>query len=121
MKFLIDNAISPVVASGLRAVGYEAIHVREIGLAAADDETIFALAEAEGRVIVSADTDFGSLLALWEKPKPSFILFRRGIDRSPQKQIELLLLNLDNVREALEMGSVIVFDRQRIRIRALPF
>jgi len=48
MKFLVDNALSPFVAEGLRQAGHEADHVRDYGMAAADDETIFDLAASEG-------------------------------------------------------------------------
>jgi hypothetical protein len=56
-------------------------------------KTIFIRACDEERVIVSADTDFATLLALTREAAPSLLLFRGATNRTPGRQLALLLAN----------------------------
>jgi predicted nuclease of predicted toxin-antitoxin system len=113
MKFLVDNALSPLLAEGLCNAGHNAIHVRDYGLQAADDITIFARAAEEDRIIISADTDFGTLLALRKESKPSIILFRRNTERQPDRQLKLLPIFDSCEINILQIQAVMVSQSKR--------
>jgi predicted nuclease of predicted toxin-antitoxin system len=57
LKFLVDNALSPFIAEGLRSAGHDSIHIRDYNMQKTTDLEVFARASEEGRTLVSADTD----------------------------------------------------------------
>ena len=120
MRFLIDNALSPRLARLLAQAGHDATHVADYGMQSAKDEMVLARALLEDRIVVSADTDFGTLLASMEASRPSFILFREPGLTAAEDFAAVLLRSLPALHPELESGCVAVFRAGRLRVRNLP-
>lgn len=75
---------------------------------------------SSGRHLVSADTDFGTLLARTGSSAPSIILIRRSRARRADQLAGLLLANLDQVADDVDAGAIVVVTDQDLRVRRLP-
>jgi predicted nuclease of predicted toxin-antitoxin system len=119
MKFLLDMPLSPLTAQWLTERGHDAVHAFSLGLDRAPDRELLARAASEGRIVITADTDFPHLLALSGETAPGVILFRGG-DYTQQETEGLLSRVLETVAEETLARSICVVDRRRIRCRPLP-
>jgi predicted nuclease of predicted toxin-antitoxin system len=120
LKFLLDEGLSPKVCGPLVADGHDAVHARDLGLKSAADPVVLQAARDADRVLLTLDTDFGTLLAHSGDSIPSVVLFRGNVTRRPERQAALLLANLDQLEAALTEGALIVIGDGRLRVRSLP-
>ena len=72
------------------------------------------------RTLVSADTDFGQLLARTHATAPSVVLVRRVVGRRVEELASLLLANLPRLAEDLAGGCVAALHDDTVRVRRLP-
>jgi predicted nuclease of predicted toxin-antitoxin system len=121
VKFLLDENQSPNIADLLAEAGHDAVHVRDLDMEGSPDVDVLAAARGEHRVVISADTDFGELLAASNADGPSILLLRRQQQRRAHEIASLILANLGEVAQDLQSGAVVVLDDDRVRIRSLPF
>jgi predicted nuclease of predicted toxin-antitoxin system len=120
VKFLIDNNLSPLLADALKAAGHDAVHVRDLGMQAAPDEAVLERAHASEQILISADTDLGTLLSRSQATSPSVILIRRLVGRRAGEQATIILANLSQVAEDLVAGAMVVIHEDTLRVRRLP-
>ncbi len=119
MKLLVDEALQDAVAHRLTTAGHDTTHVRILGLAGQTDDEVMALAISDNRVLVTTDTDFGTILALTGAAAPSVLLLR-GIGDSVDERVDALLDVLPRVEYELSEGAVVVIEPDRYRMRYLP-
>lgn len=120
MRFLVDENLSPRLCGFLTAEGDTAEHVHEVIGAGASDREVMRHAIDHGAVIITADTDFGTLLVRGGTTEPSVILVRELLSLPVASQGRLLAANLDQVRNVLITGAIVVFSLEDIRVRPLP-
>ena len=100
MRLLFDQNLSPRLLAILAALYGGSIHVRNEGLEAADDDTVWEYAASHGFAIVSKDADFHQRSFLLGAP-PKVIWIQRG--NCGTEEIAVLLR--DRHADALAFGE----------------
>lgn len=120
MNFLVDENLSPRLCTLLASAGSVAEHVADAVGAGASDDRVLEHAREHAQVIVTADTDFGTLMARSGARRPSVILVRELLGLTVSDQGALLAANLDQIRDVLSAGAVVAVGLDGIRVRPLP-
>lgn len=119
---LADENVHPQVIAGLRAAGCDVESVLESGLGGTDDLGVVRHAFASGRVILTHDSDFGTLAVRAAEPIVGGIHLRPGHIRP-----EVVLGTLDALA-TLQLDATAPFllvahrhgETLRVRLRQLP-
>jgi predicted nuclease of predicted toxin-antitoxin system len=118
VKFVVDMNLSPEWSLVLRARGYEAMHWRDIGHAAASDDTILEWATEHGRAILTGDLDFASAVTMRGLKVPSVVQLRIE-NTDPVDSGERVIGAINAWASDLERGAIVTIDPDGVRIRLL--
>ena len=77
-RFLADENIDPEVVRWLNALSVDIRSVNDLGLCGATDVDLLQIALAETRVIITHDSDFGTLCVLQNHPVYGILFLRPG-------------------------------------------
>ena len=91
MRLLVDECCDPRLVAALREAGHDVHHMLE-GDCGAADEAILALCQAQSRILITEDKDFGELAIRYGRPVPGLILLRFAPDHRYDKAGALLAL-----------------------------
>jgi predicted nuclease of predicted toxin-antitoxin system len=117
MKFLANENMPSSVIHHLRSGGHDVLAAKE-SLRGECDEVILARAQAEGRVLISQDKDFGELAFRSGLPADCGVVLFRLDGPNPEadsrRMIEVLSATTD------WLGRFSVVDERRVRSRPIP-
>ena len=119
MKILLDMNLSPLWVPVLVQAGFEAVHWSTVGRQNAPDSELMLWAKQNEYVVFTHDLDFGDILAATNAEAPSVIQVRTQ-NLHPDCLGASVIRMLNQFREQLLSGVLIVIDEQKTRARILP-
>jgi predicted nuclease of predicted toxin-antitoxin system len=112
LKFLVDRCAGRRLAEWLRKSGYDVVDARELG-PDPGDRALLEMAEAEDRILVTIDTDFGTLVHLHRVPHAGLV---RLPDVPAEQRIALTAELIERHGWALETRAVVTIRDGKLRI-----
>ncbi|MBC7373021.1 MAG: DUF5615 family PIN-like protein [Frankiales bacterium] len=119
MRLLLDECLSPRVASFLIDSGHDVATVAGLDMCGAADAEVLTIAVEQSRLLVTLDTDFGGLLADSAAVAPSVLLIRRA-DHRPHAIAAVVDDVIASSSDALLNGALAVAGERTVRLRELP-
>jgi predicted nuclease of predicted toxin-antitoxin system len=119
VKIVIDMNLGKDWVECLAASGQTAVHWSSVGKPDADDSDIMEWASSKGCAVLTADLDFGTMLAASNAEWPSVIQLRVP-NTLPSYSGSLVLKVLAQSRHEIETGALVTIHADRFRIRPLP-
>ena len=116
MRWLVDECVDAALVELLRQAGHNVTAVAEIAPRAIDSQ-VMSLAEAEGRLLLTEDKDFGDLAFRQARRVPGIVLLRISTVHR-QRKAERLLAVIDRFADGL-FGHYTVVEEARFRSRPL--
>lgn len=107
MKLLFDQNLSFRLCEAIDDVFPGSIHVRHVGMEAADDRAIWKFAEDNGYAIVSQDADFAEMAILLGAP-PKVIWIRAG--NLPWLEVTALLRRYAGMIAAFDVDEAVCLE-----------
>ena len=117
MRIIAKENIMATVIGELRNRGHDVLWVKET-MPKAEDAAILARAQAENRLVLTHDKDFGELAFRCGLPADSGVLLIRPASIGPQADAEQILTVIDSRNDWL--GHFSVVSHGRLRMRPLP-
>lgn len=119
MKVLVDMNLSPDWVRFLAEAGFEAVHWSKVGPTRATDSELMNWGAENGHIVLTADLDFGAILAATRRSQPSVVQLR-GERLSPRAIGDAVVRAIRQARQELFDGALISIDTARARLRILP-
>jgi predicted nuclease of predicted toxin-antitoxin system len=116
MKFFADENIARVIVGWLRGLGDDVLYAAEAG-PGEPDSTWLGRSQAEERLILNADKDFGELVFRERRTTHGVVLLR--MERLTIAQRLARLQAVWGIVEANQTGAFIVITEQKVRVRKL--
>jgi predicted nuclease of predicted toxin-antitoxin system len=105
MIFLIDQQLPRRLATWIRTQGYEALHIRDLGMEHADDRAIWRAALERDAVIVSKDEDFSVIVRAEGGPR---VVWIRVGNCGNDELLGRLAANWDALLAELQGGAALI-------------
>ncbi|HUT76858.1 MAG TPA: DUF5615 family PIN-like protein [Polyangia bacterium] len=116
MKLKLDENLDERFADRIATVGHDVATVRSQGLGGATDETLYRVCREEGRVLVTLDLDFASVIRFPPRDTEGIIVLRlrSPLIHSVRELIDTLVTLLGTRSPA---GQLWIVEPSRVRIR----